>query len=163
MRVYLVVLSYKPIIDHQPLNIAIIAQCIGVLLYRGDAGENHAKGIFHRFRCRVQPFGEFFQNQFLIVDEQDPADWFFHEMRPTGLSKLDGNGGAATGFFYSKLNKVNLYNSASVNCITTFLTAEEAPIITDGICNWLVLFESVAILPGVADKGTTLAGSSWNT
>ncbi len=68
----------RAVVDHHRLQVAVLLDCRERLARRRDPGKGDAEGIVERARRRVQPLDELLQDEGLVVDDQDPADRFFH-------------------------------------------------------------------------------------
>src|SRR5467141_2334976 len=70
--------SVELVVDHDGLEIAVLLDRGERFARRGDPGKRDAERIVERAGGRVQPFDEFLENERLVVDDEDPADRFFH-------------------------------------------------------------------------------------
>src|SRR3989441_5883540 len=70
--------SVELVVDHDGLEIALLLDRSERFARRGDPGKRDAERIVERAGGRVQPFDEFLENERLVVDDEDPADRFFH-------------------------------------------------------------------------------------
>src|SRR2546427_423910 len=70
--------SVELVVDHDCLEIALLLDRSERFARRGDPGKRDAERIVERAGGRVQPFDEFLENERLVVDDEDPADRFFH-------------------------------------------------------------------------------------
>src|SRR3989441_9565064 len=66
------------VVDHDGLEIAVLLDRRERFARRGDPGKRDAERIIERAGGRVQPFDEFLEHERLVVDDEDPADRFFH-------------------------------------------------------------------------------------
>src|SRR5437867_6451826 len=70
--------SVELVVDHDGLEIAVLLDRGERLARRGDSGKRDAERIVERAGGRVQPLDQFLENERLVVDDEDPADRFFH-------------------------------------------------------------------------------------